>query len=82
MRCSLAGCKIETNRHSNSTAYAMAEHDSVFDPVAWLAAIVEHSDDAIVSKDLNGIVTSWNVGAGLVAGVLLCLVFDRSLRSG
>ena len=34
----------------------------------WLASVLEFSDDAIISKDLGGVVRSWNKGAERVFG--------------
>lgn len=44
-----------------------------------LASIVESSEDAIVGKDLNGIVTSWNHGAEMIFGYSAAEMIDRPI---
>ncbi len=44
-----------------------------------MVEIIKNSDDAIISKDLNGIITSWNKGAENIFGYTQEEVIDKSI---
>jgi PAS domain S-box-containing protein len=45
----------------------------------WLSAVIESADDAIITKSLEGVITSWNAGAQRIFGYTAEEVIGKSV---
>jgi PAS domain S-box-containing protein len=63
--------KLSTDQLTNLKSPELAPY--------WLTALIESADDAIISKTLQGIITSWNAGAQRIFGYTAEEVIGKSI---
>jgi PAS domain S-box-containing protein len=68
MELALSSFQLKDGRYFPEILRDVSVRKQVEEKKALLAAIVASSDDAIISKTLEGVITSWNVGAERLLG--------------
>lgn len=69
----------EQHRNVRTLESAVAQLREAEEAKGRLAAIVESSDDAIISTNLDGVITSWNFGAQKLFGYAASEAIGRSI---
>ena len=73
------GYASELGTDKLGTSSTQSDDAQAPDPRDWLAAIIEGSEDAIISKNLNGIIQTWNAGAARLFGYSAEEVIGKSV---